>query len=250
MYHPYKSGYSLLPQLKKVSPDSIFLVSTDKPRYLDQKKLSVQTQKCFLEHEMEELIYDAACRFITDHYPDKLDEPYNFCNLAMQIQEDLAIHRISDDKDWLAATHICCPSSWSPEEKIGKSFNQIHEPIPGMNLANSRKLVEASIFNGPYERFVWGLIYENELNYHPSIYRKSFDPENPFFLVKVERQIMAGLPEHKAMLFVLRQFMLAEHEVDKPALHKAISGMTQQQRAYKNIPDEFITFLGDSCIKQ
>jgi hypothetical protein len=248
MLHPYKSGYSLLPQLKKVSTDDIFLVTADKTRYLEQKKLSLQTQKCFLEHKMEEAIYDAACSFIVDHYPDGLDEPYNFCNLAMQIQEDMAIHRISDETDWLAATHICCPSSWSPEEKIGKNFNQIHEPIPGMNLSNSRKLIEAAIYHGPYERFVWGLIYEDELNYHPSLLRKQFDQDDPVFFVKVERQIMAGLPEHKSMLFVLRQFLIPEHEVDVPALHKAISGMTPEQRKYKNIPDEFLSFLGDRCI--
>lgn len=249
MFHPYKSGYSLLPQLKKVSQDNVFLPSSDKSRFLEQKKLSLQTQKCFLEHQMDDSVYDAACQFIVKNYPDKLDEPYNFCNLAIQIQEDLAIHRISDDSDWLAATHICYPSGWSPEEKIGKNFNEIHEPIPGMNLSNSRKLIEASIYHGPYERFVWGLIYEDELNYHPSIQRKQFDPENPFFLLKVERQIMAGLPEQKAMLFVLRQFLIPESEVDKTALHKAITGMTPEQRAYKNIPDDFLVYLGDGCIK-
>jgi hypothetical protein len=206
VYHPYKSGYSLLPQLKKVSFDNIFLVTADKDRYLEEKKKSLTTQNCFLEHGITPEIYETVCRFIVEHYPDNLEEPYNFCNLAMQIQEDLAIHRISDDNDWLAATHICLPSSWNPEEKLGKNFNQIHEPIPGMNLSNSRKLIEAAIYHGPYERFVWGLIYENELNYHPSIQRRPFDKNNPTFFVKVERQIMAGLPEHKSMLFILRQF--------------------------------------------
>lgn len=250
MYHPYKTAYSLLPQLKKVMHKEIFLQSENKERYIEQKKISLQTQKCFLEYRMTEEIYSAVCSLVLRFHPDELKEPYNFCNIAMQIQEELAVHRTSEDTDWLAATHVCYPSSWSPEEKIGKTFNEIHEPIPGMNLSNSRKLIEASIYNGPYERFLWGLIYEDELNYHPSIKRKRFDPDNPLFFVKVERQVMVGLPEHKSMLFVLRQFLIHESEVDKTALKNTLSGMTPAQRAYKNIPDEFITFLGESCIKQ
>jgi len=242
MYHPYKSGYSVLPQLKKVTSD-IFQITPDRDRYLEQKKISLETQKCFLQHDMTDEIYESACDLIRIWYPEILEPPYNFCDLAMQIQEDLAIHRLSDDSDWLAATHICMPSSWSPEEKIGKSFNEIHEPIPGMSFNNSRKLIEASISHGPFERFVWGLIYEDELNYHPSISRKPFDPENPFFLVKVERQIMYGIPQHKAMLFILRQHLLTETEVDKPDLYKALSGMTPEQKAYKNIPEALLTYL-------
>ena len=113
-----------------------------------------------------------------------------------------------------------------------------------MNLKNSRKIIEAMVFNGPYERFVWGLIYENELNYHPSLTRKPFDSNNPFFMVKVERQIMCGFPQHKTMLFVLRQYLIPEDQVDKVALYEALSGMTPEQKAYKNIPESLIEYVG------
>ena len=243
MYHPYKLGYNLLPQLRKISPKDVFTVTADRLYYLEQKQLSLKTQKCDIEQEMDKEIDSAASRFIVDHYPEKLDGPLTLENLAPQIQEDVAIHRLSDEKDWLAAIHFCFPGGWSPEEKIGKTFTEIHEPIPGMNLSNSRKLVEASIDHGPFERFVWGVIYENHLNYHKAISRKKFDPSRPEFFIKVERQMTVGLPEHRSFMFIVRLFILPEQEVDKPALYKALDGMNAEQRVYKGITYAFMEYL-------
>ena len=142
----------------------------------------------------------------------------------------------------MAATHICCPSSWSPEEKIGETFDQIHEVIPGMSLKNSRKLIEA-MTSGVYERSVWGLIYEDELNYHPSIKRKVFDKLNPQFWVKVERQIMVGLPKHRSLLFILKQTLIPEKDTELELLHKALVGMTLEQKKYKSISEDVIEYL-------
>lgn len=248
MFHPYKNGYSLLPQLKKIDKKDIFFHTNNIQRYIDEKKKSINIQKCFLEHDINQEIYNAASQFILDNHYLKLEEPHDFCNLAMQIPEDLAIHRISESTDWLAATHVCIPGAWSPEEKIGLTFDEIHTVIPGMNLKNSRKIVEAMVYNGPYERFVWGLVYEDELNYHPSIKRRSFDINNPFFLLKVERQITVGLPKHNAMLFVLRHFLIPENEIDLPLLYKSLKDMTPEQKKYKGISEEIIDYLRSKTI--
>lgn len=227
--------------------DPVFNITDNHERCLEEKKKSIKTQPCFLEWHCNKEIYDDVCNYIVANYPQPLYEPWSFDHIAMQIEEDLAIHRMNEDADWLAATHICFPSSWAPEEKIGKPFNVIHEPIPGMNLKNSNKLVEAMIMNGPYERFVWGLIYEDELNYHPSLKRKTFDPENPFFLVKVERQIMVSFPEQQAVLFVLKQYYLNESEIDTPALLNSLLSMTPEQKQYKSIPECLIDYVTDMC---
>lgn len=73
--------------------------------------------------------------------------------------EDFLIHRIDDQKDYLSSVHVCFPSHWYPEDKIGKSFNEIHQPVP-MNLKNSDKLVRAMVNGGIFERFVWSIVYE------------------------------------------------------------------------------------------
>ena len=242
MYHAYKSGYSLLPQLKKINKKHIFQLSPERDRFLNQKQISIKSQKCFLEHNMTNEIYKDVCGFIIENYP--IPVYGEFPDLCMQIQEDIAIHRISDTTDWLAATHICYPSGWSPEEKIGKTFNEIHAPIPGMNLSNSRKLVETMVNHGPFERYVWGLVYENELNYHPNIVRNKFNLLNPVIFAKIERQITYGFPEHNAVLFILKQYLIPEQDIDKELILKALLSMTPKQRVYKGISDDVINYLG------
>lgn len=245
-HHVYKAGYSVLPQLTKIAAQDVFLPVNDRSFFMQQKQIAMKNHRCFIEQDITDEIYRDVCDFIVANYPDALDPPYTFQNLAQQMQEDLAIHRMSEAGDWLAATHVCFPSGWSPEETVGKSFNQIHEVIPGMKLTNSRKLVHASIHSGPYERFVWGILYEHKIDCHPSIPWKPFDPNNPFFLIKVERQVMYGLPQYNAMLFVLRHFFISEADADKPALLQTVLGMTTEQKEYKGITQDFIDYLAHS----
>ena len=241
--HPYLNGYNTLPALSKVTEPYFEDVNRK-----DEKLKALESQNCLLEHNMTPEIYEAVCQFILQNHPlqltnHPLEAPYTFPNLALQIQEDLAIHRLQDGKDWLAATHICFPSNWWPEEKIGKTFQEIHEPVPGMNLKNSRKLVETSIFKGPFQRYVWGLVYEPASNGHPSIPKKSFSLEKPEFYVKVETQMMVGFPEQSCLLFILRQKLLSATEINQPALLSALKQMTPAQKEYKGITEELIAYL-------
>ena len=239
MYHAYKNGYSVLPQLSRLGEGKVFQITlNDQMQFLEAKREAIKTQTCFCEHEMQNDIYDAVCSYIVENYPFGLQEPHTFSNIAMQIQEDIAIHRLGDDRDWLAATHICFPSGWLPDEKIGRSFSEIHEPIPGFNLKTSRKMVEAMVYNGPFERFVWSPVFEDRINFHPSTPKKKFDPSNPCVFVKVERQLTIGFPEHRASLFVMRQFLIRD-DIDKLALAESLKSMTQEQRVYKGISENF-----------
>lgn len=238
MYHVYKKGYSVLPQLSRLGKGKIFQITLyDQMQFLEAKREAVANQTCFCEHEMEPEIYDTICNFIVEKYPMRLKEPHTFSNIAMQIQEDISIHRATEDRDWLAATHICFPSGWLPDEKIGKSFAEIHAPIPGFNLKTSRKMVDAMIHHGPFDRFVWSPVFEDRINFHPRTPKKKFDPNNPCVFVKVERQLTIGFPEHNASLFVMRQFLIRD-EIDKIALAESLSNMTEEQRIYKGIVDQ------------
>lgn len=237
MNHVYREGFSTLPNLKKVV--SPFFISGN---LKEEKKKSLSLQKCFLEHEIDDVVYEPICRFIVDNHPDNLEMDC-FENLALNVTEDLAVHRMDGERDWLAATHICFPSNWSPEEKIGKNFEQIHLPIPGMDLRNSSKLVRASIFNGPFERYLWGLVFDEERNCHPDRVKKEFDIDNPHFYVKVETQLMVGFPSVSALLFILRQCLISEKDVDKPSLLSTLLSMSPEQLKYKSIPEGLITYL-------
>jgi hypothetical protein len=250
MYHEtYKKGYSVLPQLSRITVDKVFEVTLkDQMQFLEAKREAVKLQTAFAEHDMDDDIYETICRFIVEQYPIRLNEPFTFSNIAMQIQEDIAIHRLSDDRDWLAAAHICFPSGWNPMDKIGRPLSEIHAPIPGMNLSRSRKLVETMVNHGPFERFVWSVVFDDRINFHPRTPKKKFDPSNPCVFIKVERQLVVGFPEHSASLFVMRQHLIRDN-IDKPELVKSLLSMTEDQRIYKGINDEFdvlISWLSNS----
>jgi len=242
MYHPYRDGYRVLPALKKLR-EPPFCVDDDLERYLHEKREASKVQRVFLEHEMNAEIYDAFASFIEQQGPAHVTRPYTLRSVAMQVQEDIAIQRIEDGRDWLAAVHVCFPSDWRPEEKIGKPLREIHAPIPGMNLDASYKLAETMVHHGPFMRFVWSVVYEDRINFHPDQPRRSFDPANPNVFVKVERQITWGFPDLGAALFILRQFIVRPPDVDLPALAAACINMNEEQRAYTGISDELIGWL-------
>ena len=137
----------------------------------------------------------------------------------------------------MAYGHVCFASDWRPEEKIGLSFREVHVPVPGMNLAASDRLVHAMIHAGPFERFVWSVVHEPRLNFHPRFPKRRFDPAAPCVYLKVERQTTVGFPDLGAALFSFRQHLLGMDDIQIPALIAALERMTPPQRAYKGLTD-------------
>lgn len=109
-----------------------------------------------------------------------------------------------------------------------------------MNLNNSFKLATAMVNNGPFQRFVWSVVTENKISFHPDEINKPFDGQ---LFVKVERQITIPFPEIQAGLFILRQNILLPEEIDYTALRNACAGMTDAQREYKGISGEMMDWL-------
>lgn len=254
VYHAYREGYSVLPRLKKLE-GPIFVVDDAYDRYVAEKAEAVARQTCFVEGGMTDELYDVLCDFIgrqsavaregLDASPVTSPKA-RFVRLMMRIQEDVAVHRLDETTDWLACAHVCFPSSWRPEEKVGRPLAEIHVPVPGMRLQNSRKLAEAMVYAGPFERYVWGVIFEDRINGHPRFAKAKFDPAAPRVFVKIERQVTYGFPKFGAAAFVLRQHLIAEPAIDRPALVAALREMTPEQRAYKGLDgcfDELIAHL-------
>lgn len=237
--HVYIGGYSLLPNLKKIQKEPFFL-KHDTFDYLEAKKKAVEKKQCFFEKNIDLKTYETICKFIKDQTGV---EGSNFEEIALKIQEDIAIHKVTAREDWLAACHICFPSGWYPEEKIGKSFDQIHAPIPGMNLKNSKAVAKSMVHGGPFVRFVWGLCYERKLSTHPSFESAKFNKNDPRVWVKVERQVTCGFPEVESALFIIRQEIIEPEEINYKELYKTCCGMTIEQRKYKGISDDCLTWL-------
>lgn len=166
--------------------------------------------------------------------------------LAMQVQCDLAIIRKVDGEDRVLALHVCAPSSWSPAEKIGKSFFATHTPVPGFERVNAvaPKMVDALIEQGPFVRFVWGVSSDDELNHHPDLLEERGRFDRGRFYVRLERQTTLGLPEIDAAAFFIHvqtvpDTWILEREGLRQALARGLHSMSPEARSYKSVQNHF-----------
>ncbi len=192
--------------------------------------------------------------------------------LCSQLQEDIAIlatEKQSDGstRDWLAALSLCSPSHWAAEDKIGKTFFAIHEPIPGIEKINraAAGFVDAMVNKGPYVRFVWGFGTDDRLNHHPIAPSgwdpkdwsgRSFDRNRPGspFILRVERQVLHGLPAVGAGLFAIRVSfiegtLIRKNPRDRDLLKSALLSMNPASRGYKGLEghlEEVLKWLDES----
>lgn len=174
--------------------------------------------------------------------------------LAMQVQEDLAVTLTTGERDWLAAVHVCSPSGWVPEEKVGLPFTEVHRPVPGMEriAGSAPSLVRATVERGPFVRFVWGIAGDDRWNHHPEpppgvpaaewrppAFRRQAEP--PFYF-RVERQVLWGLPQAGACLFVIGPYHTDPREIRadpcrSALLCQALRSMGPEALAYKGIKE-------------
>lgn len=213
--------------------------------------------------------FDLVCSLTRETI--SLDENYEYCSqvkstpyisafdaVCAQIQEDVAVMSVDDEgNNWLSAIHLCSPSHWAAEDKIGKTFSEIHAPVPGIEKMNraSSSLVDAIINKGPYVRFVWGFGTDQRLNHHPipppgvaleGWRGRTFrlipgSAESPFSL-RVERQVLFGLPAVKSSVFTIRTYFIDGEEIrsrptERALLRSGLLSMTPESRTYKGLAD-------------
>jgi hypothetical protein len=187
--------------------------------------------------------------------------------LSLQVPEDIAMvcRELNNDipTDHLAFLHLCSPSHWAAEDKIGKNFFDIHTPIPGIDKINrmSDKMVETIINKGPFVRFIWSFVTDKRLNHHPIAPEdkdqviwtgRTFnkEQETPFYF-RVERQTTSGFSGDQSCLFTIGVNFLTGHEVKndqnkRDQLILALMSMTPESRVYKGVSgcfDELVNWL-------
>lgn len=176
--------------------------------------------------------------------------------LAFQMQEDFAVCSQSAVSDHLSLLHVCAPSHWSPAGKIGKSFFEVHAPVPGIDKINraAGQMVHAMIYKGPFVRFVWSFVTDQRLNHHPEAppgadakqwKGRSFSlAQTPPFHLRIERQVTFGFPELNMGLFTIRVSFWSGLEIKNDQIKKsqilgALNSMTPESRVYKGVDDCF-----------
>ncbi len=175
--------------------------------------------------------------------------------LARLIEPDFAIMRATRDRAMrLVGGCVCFPSSWSPEEKIGKELRDIHAVVPGLNEGMGGKIGGAMANMKPGSigmRADWSLKASTVLNHHPlqgmPLPDASATPQNSF--IRVERQMMVGLPEAadatRGIAFCIRYalYRVADMAAD-PALREGVA------RALGTMPSDVAAYKGLSAARE
>ncbi|MDX2006578.1 MAG: DUF3445 domain-containing protein [Meiothermus sp.] len=261
---PVSSDHRVRPDLVKLD-EPIFLVDREFPKYFAQKleAFAHQTASAALapghdpkavaealrwlwnripkEHLREPLEYTpentyGVARFEIDPAPLQVppENPLEFGKIAaLCVQEDLVLmHGTTLEAAW-----VCFPSNWNPAEKVGRSFAEIHIPVPHSEklLSAQENVAKAMSQKGPYVRHVWGLGFDPRLSYHPEC-KLLQDGQTIYF--RCERQVTVPLPELNRSWFLIRVYMtpieqVADTPERKQALLEAVRTMPEAHRAYK-----------------
>jgi hypothetical protein len=165
--------------------------------------------------------------------------------LALALQEDLVLMAGPPGDDHARLFHVCFPSHWDPAARRGASFAQLHAPVPHNSrlLAGSRNMLAAMLAKGPFERHVWSLTPNPDLDQHPA--RPHGEPLTAGSQVdrlwfRAERQTTRALSS--CALFTIRVFVVPLRSVlDQPGraelLAASIRSMDAELLSYKGLAD-------------
>lgn len=152
---------------------------------------------------------------------------------ALRVQEDLVLMHGTQ----LEALWVCFPSNWSPLQKIGRSFAEIHAPVPHSEKlqAAQSNVAKAMSEKGPFVRYVWGLTFDPSLSAHPD---RPVMLEGQQVYFRTERQVTLPLPELGRSWFLIRVYvvpveLVANTPERRAVLREALRTMPEAHRMYK-----------------
>lgn len=163
--------------------------------------------------------------------------------LALAFEEDLAVvDGATATLPWLA---VALPSHWTPADKIGRHFAQVHAPV-----ADNRVLLAAGahllkLVTGParWERFVWTVTAQPGLDAHPARGGARW-PADPAAVAaaahwRTEHQTFWPTGDGRALFTIHVQVQPLADAVASPeraaALHAAIGSMSDAVLAYRSL---------------
>jgi hypothetical protein len=124
---------------------------------------------------------------------------------------------------------VCFPSSWSLEEKMGRTVAEIHNVVPTLNHSLSRQ-IDAFLHRiapgAAWERANWGLSNGSNLNRHPKL--------------NLPHQVLFRLPRTLGLLFGIRLSLhplleLRENLAAAIGLRMALETMPEDIARYKGV---------------
>lgn len=157
---------------------------------------------------------------------------------SLWIQEDICLMEEGAAGYVLSAASLCSPSNWKLEDKIGKTVDRIHDPVPGyqQQLAERvNRLLKGIKTNKPMLRYNWSLQANSEL-----CWREDIASAEEGLHWRVERQTFLRLPETRAVVFGIRLFIhsfetMAEHCQFDTNLSAIVARLPLAMRGYKGL---------------
>lgn len=252
---PFESGvYDVSPRLRPLTGKAFLFDGFE--RYRRERLAARASRTIYMESGCPARTKEAAAGFVAARLAAEHPEHFEsaagrlICRLTgdavsiggesfesqlLQVCEDVAVFQMDGEREYLAAASIAMPSSWRLDEKIGRGFAAIHEPVPGMKVEAAVTLARTLADKGPYERFAWGLTNEDALDQYAPAHAE-VAPE-PLF-IRLERQTTHPLPGLNAWLFTIRPSNTPAERLNaaqRDSLARALDSMTPEQAAYKGV---------------
>ena len=161
------------------------------------------------------------------------------------IQEDICLLEPAGDDYIMTAASVCAPSNWKLEDKIGRTLESIHSPVPGYadELADRVNRMLAGIRVGKsLLRYNWSLQSGNELLWRPD---QIADTTQADLFWRVERQSLLRIPDTAIIVFSIRIYLHPLQQlVLVPGFREHLQAILQrlpaEQIAYKGLLDKLI----------
>lgn len=168
---------------------------------------------------------------------------------ALAVHEDLAVlDGASTRLRWLA---VCLPSHWTPREKIGRPFAEVHAPVADNALLLAAGAHLARLVSQParWERFVWNLTPHAGWDQHPRRHpRPAWPLEGGAEAVgaaawlRSERQTFVPLPDAGQAVFTIHVGVQRLADIARDAtrarrLHDAVASMSDAVLAYRGLAE-------------
>jgi len=169
--------------------------------------------------------------------------------LALAFAEDFAVlDGASTRIPWLA---VCLPSHWSPAEKVGRPFAEVHAPVADNQLLLSAAGHLARLVTGAerWERQVWTITNTPGLDNHPQRVAKPAWPAGADAaalaagaLFRTEHQTFIPLPAQRQAVFTIhvdsRPLVEAITNAEQAAaVQAALASMSPSVLAYRGLTE-------------
>ena len=161
---------------------------------------------------------------------------HTFREATVKYQEDFVVWAPNIKGDLSAQViSVCFPSGWAPEEKINKTFTEIHEPVADNQMLQQAAphIAKMLIQKGPFIRHVWTVTNSEKLSRHPKISQPWSNETVNQMYYRVERQ--TTLPLGDMALFFIRVYVVPLLTVDVNRIKESIFTMSDAVLQYKNL---------------